>query len=172
MRKLGINLLYPSSSSNLFTLYIIIFTTEGCSRRPSPSSFCPSPSSCRLSPCCTLPSPCLSSPSSCRQPSSCCQPLSCRPSLLLCRPTPLAFLPPFSSSPLLLPPPPSSSPATLVAAAIARLIVVLLSSPLGSTLSLSLPFRPREPTDHFDVVVAGSSYHRHCRHAVDPPPVA
>ena len=76
-----------------------------------------------------------------------------------------------------MPPSPSSSPATLVAVAIARLIVVSLSSsPLGSinaiarliVVSLSLsplgskslsssPPRPRESTDRFDVVVAGSS---------------
>jgi hypothetical protein len=45
-----------------------------------------------------------------------------------------------------------------VAVAIARLIVVSLSpSPLGSKSSSSSPPRPREPTNRFDVVVAGSS---------------
>jgi hypothetical protein len=62
------------------------------------------------------------------------------------------------SSSSLLTPSPSSSPATLVAVAIARLIVVSLSpSPLGSKSSSSSPPRPPEPTNCFDVVVAGSS---------------
>ncbi len=78
-----------------------------------------------------------------------------------------------SPSPSLLPPSPSLLPATLVAIAIARLIVVSLSSlPLGSTPLSSSPPRPCEPTDRFDVVVAGYSHrHRRRRHASDPPPI-
>ncbi len=79
---------------------------------------------------------------------------------------------PFLLSPSLLPPSPSLLPTTLVAVAIARLIVVLSSSsPLGLTSLSSSPPCPHEPTDHFDVVVAGSS-HRCCRCcAGDSPPV-
>jgi hypothetical protein len=49
---------------------------------------------------------------------------------------------------------------------------LLSSSPLGSTSSSSSPPRPREPTNRFDVVVAGSSHSRRRCHAGNPPPIA